>query len=91
MKLSDKITVSGDVVAREVGNETMLLDLASGTYFGLDPVGGRFWQLLEEGKSALEARDVLLGEYDVGADQLERDLESLLADLAANGLVTSGA
>ena len=91
MKLSDKITVSGDVVAREVGNETMLLNLASGTYFGLDPVGGRFWQLLEEGKSPLEARDVLLGEYEVGADQLERDLESLLADLAANGLVTSGA
>lgn len=91
LKLSDTITVSGDVVAREVGTEIMLLNLASGTYFGLDPVGGRFWQLLEEGKSSLEARDVLLDEYEVAPDQLERDLESLLADLAANGLVTSGA
>ena len=87
MKLTSNIAVSDEVVAREVGDETMLLDLASGTYFGLDAVGGRFWQLLEEGKSALEARDALLEEYEVGADQLERDLEALLANLAAHGLV----
>lgn len=91
MKLTDKIDISGDVVAREVGDETMLLNLASGTYFGLDAVGGRFWQLLEEGKSPLAARDALLAEYEVAAEVLERDLESLLDELADNGLVTSGA
>ena len=90
MNLHDKIAVSTDVVAREVGEETMLLNLASGTYFGLDPVGGRFWQLLEEGKSASEARDALLQQYDVAPEQLDRDLEKLLADLAAHGLVSAG-
>ena len=90
MNLHDKIAVSTDVVAREVGEETMLLNLASGTYFGLDPVGGRFWQLLEEGKSASEARDALLQQYDVAPEQLDRDLEKLLADLAEHGLVGAG-
>ena len=90
MKLNDKIAVSTDVVAREVGEETMLLNLASGTYFGLDPVGGRFWQLHEEGKSATEARDALLQQYDVAPEELDRDLEKLLADLAAHGLVSAG-
>ena len=90
MKLNGKIAVSTDVVAREVGEETMLLNLASGTYFGLDPVGGRFWQLLEEGKSATEARDALLQQYDVAPEELDRDLEKLLADLAAHGLVSAG-
>lgn len=89
MKLNDTIRLSGDVVTREVGEETMLLDLVSGTYFGLDRVGGRFWQLLEEGKSALAARDALLEEYEVPAEELERDLETLLEDLVANGLVTA--
>ena len=89
MKLTDAIRLSDEVVTREIGAETMLLDLASGTYFGLNPVGGRFWQLIEAGKSPLEARDALLQEYEVGADDLERDLETLLADLAANGLVTA--
>lgn len=87
MKLSDAIRLSDDVVTREVGGETMLLDLASGTYYGLDAVGGRFWRLLEEGKSVAEARDALLDEYEVGPDQLESDLEALLKDLSANGLV----
>jgi hypothetical protein len=89
VKLSGKIAISTDVVAREVGGETMLLDLASGTYFGLDAVGGSFWQLLEGGKSPLEARDALLDAYEVGPDRLERDLETLLDDLAANGLVST--
>lgn len=91
MKLTAEIRLSDDVVTRDVGEETMLLDLASGTYFGLDPIGGRFWQLLEDGKSALDARDALLEEYDVEPDELERDLESLLAELTANGLVCPAA
>lgn len=91
MKLSDDIRLSDNVVAREVGEETMLLDLASGTYFGLDPVGGRFWHLIEEGKSPPEARAALLDEYDVEPQVLDRDLEALLDSLAANGLLDSNA
>ena len=91
MKLSDRIEVSGEVVSREVGDETMLLDLSSGTYFGLDPVGARFWQLLEEGRSPLDARETLAAEYDVDPAQLERDLEALLDELASHGLVTPAA
>ena len=87
MKLTDQVQLSDDVVTREVGCETMLLDLTSGTYFGLDAVGGRFWTLLEDGKSPLEARDELLEAYEVEPVVLERDLEALLAELAEKGLV----
>lgn len=90
MNLSDKIELSSDVVSREVGSETMLLNLASGTYFGLDPVGARFWQLLEEGRTAAEARDVILNEYDVEPALLERDLEALIGDFVSHGLVSVG-
>ena len=89
MKMSDRIELSSDVVSREVGSETMLLNLASGTYFGLDPVGARFWQLLEEGRTAVEARDVILNEYDVEPARLEQDLEALLGELVSHGLVSA--
>ncbi|OZA19309.1 MAG: hypothetical protein B7X90_09250 [Novosphingobium sp. 17-62-19] len=89
VELTETITLSEDVVAREVGEETMLLDLASGTYFGLNPVGGRFWQLIEEGRSAAEARDLLLEEFDVSADVLDADLSALLDELAAKGLIAA--
>jgi hypothetical protein len=87
MMLTDTLRVSDDVVAREVGGEVMLLDLVSGTYFGLDAVGGEFWNLLTEGKTPQQARDLLLGEYDVSAEDLDRDLQDLLDQLAANGLI----
>lgn len=89
MTLTNSIVLSEDVVAREVGEETMLLDLASGTYFGLNPVGGRFWQLIEEGATVLEARDKLLEEFEVAADLLDADLSALVAELLGKGLISA--
>ena len=39
MNLSDSLSIPSQVMARTVGDETVILDLASGTYFGLDPIG----------------------------------------------------
>ena len=90
MKLADDVRLSDDVVTRTVGEEVVLLNLATGTYFGLDPVGGRFLALIEQGKSALEARDALLETYSVAPDVLDRDLEALLDQLAANSILDKG-
>ena len=89
MRLTDGIRLSPDVVTREVSGETMLLNLASGTYYGLDPVGARFLSLVQQGKSALKARDVLLELYDVEPATLDQDLEALLESLSLNGIVTA--
>jgi hypothetical protein len=88
--LADRLTPSPDVAAREVGGETILLDLASGSYFGLDPVGSRVWRLLEErGCTLAEACDVLIEEYEVERGQLETDVLTLAASLAGAKLVTA--
>ena len=54
MKLSDK-AVFRPSHGPQVGDETVILDLASGTYFGLDPVGARIWALMGEGKTLAES------------------------------------
>jgi len=88
MNLESRLSPSTDVVARDVGGETVLLDLASGSYFGLNPVGSRVWQLLVERQCTLaEACDVLLDEYEVGRQQLEADVLALAARLAEQSLV----
>jgi hypothetical protein len=89
MKLSDRVRVPPEVLARQVGEETVMLDLARGTYFGLDPVGARIWQLLAEGRSLAETRDAIVAEYDVSAEDAERDLLALVADLTAQGLIVA--
>jgi hypothetical protein len=72
---------------RSVGDETVILNLESGTYYGLDPVGARMWRLLGEGKSLGEVCEILLEEYAVAREQLEADLLKLAEELANNGLV----
>lgn len=88
MNLENRLEISPDVVAREVGEETMLLDLASGTYFGLDAVGGRVWQALEAGSSLAEACDRIEGDFEVTRVQLEADVLALIGQIVERGLAT---
>lgn len=87
MNLSDKVSIPPQVMARTVGDETVILDLASGTYFGLDPVGARIWELLGEGKTFAEICDQMLDEYEVTREELERDTLRLAQELAEQGLI----
>ena len=87
LKLSDRVKVPEQVMARQVGEETVMLDLASSTYFGLDPVGARIWQLLVEGKTLAEVCDVMLQEYEVSRAEIERDVTNLAEELARKGLI----
>ncbi len=90
MKLTDPIVVSPDAVARELGGETMLLDLASGACFGLDEIGGRIWQVLEDGHSPAAACDAILAAYEVEREVVERDVLTLLGQLIEQGLISPG-
>jgi hypothetical protein len=72
---------------QQTGDESVLLDLASEQYFGLDAVGTRVWQLLEGDPDVQAAHAALAGEYDVDAAQLEADLLALLGQLADAGLI----
>lgn len=87
LQLSDRLKVPSEVMDRQVGDETVILHLATGTYYGLDPVGARIWELMAADQSLAEIRDQMLQEYAVEADQLEQDLLTLAQDLLAHGLV----
>ncbi len=87
MTLLDRVRVPQEVVARRVGEETVMLHLANGTYYALDPVGARAWHVLEQGRTLSETCDVLEAEYDVPRAQLERDVLDLVDSLASHGLV----
>lgn len=86
-KLSGRVTVPSQVMDRTVGDETVILDLESGAYYGLDPVGARMWQLMGEDKTLGEVCDAMLDEYDVARNQLEEDLLRLVEELAGKGLL----
>jgi hypothetical protein len=76
-----------DVLARVLDGEAVLLDLASGEYFGLNSVGTRVWELLSAGKTYGEVRAALTSEFDAPLATIEGDLAELVDRLLARKLV----
>ena len=87
MTLNDTLRIPHNVATRKLGNETVLLNLESGIYFGLDAVGSRFLELLEQdGKIGL-AHQIMLEEFDVTSKTLEADLLRLCDEMRSKGLL----
>jgi coenzyme PQQ synthesis protein D (PqqD) len=86
--LQSSFRVSDDVVTRELDGEAIILNLASGVYFGLDPVGTRMWQLIAERARLQDVLDAVREEYDAPVDIVAADLLRLVDDLLGHGLVT---
>jgi len=82
------IRIAADVVFRDLAGEAVILNLATGTYFGLDAVGTRIWQLIAEDWSREQVIAAMLAEYGVEEARLRRDLDDLLGKLRDKGLVT---
>jgi hypothetical protein len=86
ISLRDRLFAGEHVLFRQLDDEAVLLDLKSGTYFGLNDVGARVWQLiLEHGRLSL-VLEVLQQEYAAEPDVVERDLLALAAQLVGEKL-----
>jgi hypothetical protein len=80
--------VSPEVYVQEIEGECILLDLKSGSYFGLNAVGTRIWTLLAEGKNVGETVAAIEAEFDAPAAMIREDVRGLLAELREKGLLT---
>ncbi len=87
ISLTSHVRVGEDVVFRDLEGELVLLNLTTGVYFGLDPIGTRIWHLIREQRSLQEILDALVAEYEVTEGQCERDLLHLVGQLRKKGLI----
>lgn len=87
MGLSQKVSLAEDVLIQELSGESVLLNIDSEQYFGLDEVGSRMLSVLTESESIQAANDILLQEYEVEPAQLEKDLLELIEKCVKHGLV----
>ncbi len=91
--MKQKVSVDSTVVASEgqvssdFGEEVAILDFKAGVYYGLDDVGARVWQLVQEPNKVREIRNALVEEYEVEPDRCERDLIALLRRLVGEELI----
>jgi hypothetical protein len=82
------IRVPEHVVYRSFEAETLLLNLQTGQYHGLNETGGRMLELLKQTEGRVgDAARLLADEYEVDPEEIAPDLASFCAALAERGLV----
>jgi hypothetical protein len=87
ISFSDRVRVPDDVLISNLQDESVILNLNSERYFGLDDVGTRMLTVLSTSSSIETAYETLRDEYDVDREVLRADLLSLVEQLVEQGLV----
>jgi hypothetical protein len=88
---STVVVVAPSQVSTEIDGETVVLELARGTYFGLSGVGASIWRLLQHPRTVDEISEAIVSEYDVELERCRSDVISLLTELERSGLVETNA
>ncbi len=87
LTFKERAAAPAHVLVRLLDQESVLLNLETERYFGLDETGTRMWQLLTTSPNIDAAYQELLAEYDVQPDQLRENLTELLSHLVEHGLL----
>ena len=79
--------VPQQVVHRTLASETVLLNIQTGHYYGMDDSGGRFFEVLRESESVASAVDSLTREFDAPVEQIREDMLRYCRELLGHGLI----
>ncbi len=77
------------VIAQQVEEQTVLLDIESGQYFALNEVGKSVWDLCDGTRTVAQVADAICSGYDVVEEVALTDASALLEALAGVGLVST--
>ncbi|MEM6753925.1 MAG: PqqD family protein [Cyanobacteria bacterium P01_C01_bin.38] len=81
------VVATEEQISSDLGGESVILNMKTGVYHGLNEVGARVWNLIETPKAVKDIKQVLLEEYEVEADVCTKDLISLLCNLKTAELI----
>jgi hypothetical protein len=87
MQITDKPRHSSNAAHQGVGDEAILINLNTGSYYSLNDTGTMFWELLDGQRSIADCARLIAGEYEVEAGVVEADLLELAADFKREGLI----
>ncbi len=87
MQVTDKPRPSPNAAHQGVGEEAILINLNTGSYYSLNDTGTMFWQLLDGERTIAECARLIASEYEVEAHLVESDLLELATEFKNEGLI----
>jgi hypothetical protein len=83
------VTTSSDAMVRQVGEESVVLDLKSGRYLSIDPVGSVIWKVLASGGTPEVAVHHVLDEFDAEEAVVRTDIQAFVDELLRLELISA--
>ncbi|MFD1633376.1 PqqD family protein [Haloplanus ruber] len=87
--LSDSTTIvaSEDCLSTEIDDESVILHIEGGTYYGFNRVGADIWNIVQEPHTVEEIYETIFEAYDVDKDRCKMDVRTLVSELLELDLV----
>jgi hypothetical protein len=90
MPLNRRFEISPNVISTEAQlDETLLMNTRTLAYFGLDPLGSKFWQAMMQNNESDEVVRKVSEETGKTAMELEPVLSAILDGMERSGLLES--
>lgn len=83
----EKYTRNKQIIDGELDNNQVMMHLEKGKYYGLNPVGKRIWDMIEEPKSFEEITQTLLAEFNVTPEQCDQEVKAFLEMAEKNEII----
>jgi hypothetical protein len=87
LSLFSTIVATEEALSCNIKGEVVILNLATGVYYGLNNVGAFIWELLNSPRTVEMITEAVLREFDVDRERCERDVLKLLSEMAGNKMV----
>jgi hypothetical protein len=87
MQVTDKLQRSPEASHQMVGEEAILINLTTGSYYSLNDTGAIFWELLDGQRTIADCARQIAQEYDVEVEMVEEDLLELATEFNEEGLI----
>ena len=77
-KTMERYFRNSEIIDGSVNDNLVMMHIEKGKYFGLNPVGKRIWDILEQPKNIEEITDILQSEFVVTSEQCKADVQEFM-------------
>jgi len=87
ISLDTLVKRSPELVHSDMDGETVMMSIEQSEYYGLDSIGTRIWDLIEEEMNVRDICSALIAEYDVSELQCQQDVIKFLQDMIEHNAI----
>lgn len=87
MNSNSIVSIKDNFVSSESDNELFLMSLENNSYYGLDEIGKRVFEIIQKPLSFSEIVQILMNEYDVDEETCKTDLENFFNSLHKENII----